>query len=193
MDKISARIIAHPAQAERQGGAPEQGQGRARNADVECAAFQVQAVFRHLAAAAQEMIVVLRRTVTGDHMDFVAAAEPGAHVVEIFKGIHINGTLLVRMVASQQPVQLPEGLGIVPAVPLAIRGVEFFAGMEIVQAQPARRLFCPRETGQRLFRMEKGKGGGQERGDEEKASARGNTNGNVLLSVGKNFPFGEAL
>ena len=66
-------------------------------------------------------------------MDFVVAAQPAGHQIEKIQGLEGNGVRLVGMVAAQQPVQFVDGLGIVLAVRIAIGGVDFFAGMDVVQ------------------------------------------------------------
>ena len=60
MDEILAGIVPNPADAEREGGALEVGQGCSWDADVEGAAFQMQAAFRHFVTLTDEVIVVFR-------------------------------------------------------------------------------------------------------------------------------------
>lgn len=132
MDEITARIIADAANAQRNCGAADIGQGCTRNANIEGTAFHVQAVFRHFAAAAQKIIVICRRAVAADDMDFAAAAKPGTDEVEKLNGLDVNGVLLICIVTAQQPVQFPDGLDIVMTVRVAIGGGYFFAGMGVV-------------------------------------------------------------
>lgn len=132
MDKVVARIIANAANAQRNCGAADIGQGSARDANVEGTAFQVQAVFRYFVAAAQKIIVVSRRAIAADDMDFVAAAKSGADKVEKLYSLDVNRVLLVCIVAAQQPVQFLDGLAAVLTVLVSIGGVDFFAGMDVV-------------------------------------------------------------
>ena len=74
------------------------------NADVDGAAFQVQALSSNPVSGTQEVIVVFRRTVTGDDMNFMAAPKPRVDQIKILKGFDVNRILLVCMVAAQNPV-----------------------------------------------------------------------------------------
>lgn len=106
-------------------------------------------------------------------MDFPFAAKPGDNTIEKFKRLDINGMILVRMMAAQQPVQLLQCPGIVPSIMIAIGGGDSFARMGVVEVQRTQQLLFRRKTGKRPVRAEQGQGGCEQRGLEEEASADG--------------------
>lgn len=170
MNKIVSRIIANAASAHCYCGASDVGQVSAGDANIECPAFQVQAVPRHFVAFAQKKVVVFRRTVAADDMNFAAAAKPGADAVKKLYSFEVDRVRLVCIMAAQQPVQFLDGLAVVLTIPCSIGGVDFFAGVDVVKFQPARRLSFAGKTCQYVSRLEKGKGGCKKRAFEEKTS-----------------------
>lgn len=140
MNKIASRIIANAASAQCDCGASDVGQVSARDANIECPAFQVQAVPRHFVAFAQKKVVVFRRTVAADDMNFATAAKPGAYAVKKLYSFEVDRVRLVCIMAAQQPVQFLDGLAVVLTIPGSIDSVDFFAGVDVVKFQSARRL-----------------------------------------------------
>lgn len=135
MNELRAWIKPYPTVLQPQRGMADLANLDTGNIKVERLSLDVQAVLRDSSAPLHKLRIVLRRPITGNHMDLAGAINRFVHEIDVFQQLHIDGGDFSCVMATQNMIHLIQRRQVIVPCVITIADSQSFVRMHVEEGE----------------------------------------------------------